>query len=367
MEEKFDVIIIGSGPSGLTAAIYTTRANLKTLILGGRVWGGQLMLTTDVENFPGFPEGIQGPDLMTAMRKQAEHHGAKILDVNFKEGDFGKIPFVLKTDDEKTYTSSSVIIATGADTKWLEVPGEKEKIGRGISSCAPCDGAFYRGRNVFVVGGGDSAMEEALVMTKFANHVWLVHRRDSFKASEIMQKRVFESEKITVVWNTEITEVLGEMKVERVRLKSKTSTSQIAIRESKSDHNVEKTPEELGGDKRQATDDMLEWDFPIDGVFVAIGHTPNSGVFKGIDVDEKGFIKVYNHTQTNNEGVFVAGDVHDAEYKQAITAAGFGCMAALEVEKYLMEKGQTIIDSVLPSELVQKTPQASFGSDPEVS
>ena len=305
MENLYDVIIIGSGPSGLTAAIYTTRANLKTLVLAGRAWGGQLMLTTEVENFPGFPEGIMGPDLMTAMRKQAEHHGAEILDVNFREGDFSKKPFVLTTDDDKTYTSKSVIIATGADTKWMDVPGEKEKIGRGISSCAPCDGAFYRGKNVIVVGGGDSAMEEALVMTKFANEVTLMHRRDTFRASDIMQKRVKENPKIKIMYNTQVVEVLGEMKVSGVKIKN-TQTNE-------------------------------ESEMPIDGIFVAIGHIPNSSVFKGVDTDEKGFIKIYDHTLTNNDGVFVAGDVHDSIYKQGITAAAFGCMAALEVEKWLME------------------------------
>lgn len=263
------------------------------------------MLTTEVENFPGFPEGILGPDLMVAMRKQAEHHGTEIVDVNFKAADFAKKPFTLTTDDEKEYVGKTIIIATGADTKWLEVPGEKEKIGRGVSSCAPCDGAFFRGKNVIVVGGGDSAMEEALVMTKFANEVTLIHRRDTFRASDIMQQRVKKNPKIKIIYNTEITEVLGDMKVTGVKVKN---------------------------NQTNETSEM-----PIDGIFVAVGHMPNSGVFKGIDTDEKGFIKVQNHTKTNIEGVFVAGDVHDATYKQAVTAAAFGCMAALEVEKYLLE------------------------------
>jgi thioredoxin reductase (NADPH) len=304
MENAFDVIIIGSGPAGLTAAIYTTRANLKTLIIGGRKWGGQLQLTTLVENFPGFPEGIQGPDLMTAMRKQAEHHGATILDVDFKEADYNSDPIKVRTDDDKEYSGRTVIIATGADTKWLEVPGEKEKIGRGVSSCAPCDGAFFRNKNVIGVGGGDSAMEEALVMTKYANEVTVIHRRDSFRASEIMQKRVREHPKIKIMFNSEITEILGDMKVESVKMK---------------DNKTNKVSQ-----------------MPIDGVFVAVGHIPNSALFAGIETDEKGFIKVYDHTRTNIDRVFVAGDVHDATYKQAVTAAGFGCMAALEVEKYLM-------------------------------
>lgn len=330
MESLYDVIIIGSGPAGLTAAIYTTRANLKTLIIGGRSWGGQLMLTTEVENFPGFPTGIMGPELMQNIRKQAEHHGAEILDVNFKSGNFSKRPFTVTSDDEKTYTGKSIIVATGADTKWLGVKGEKEKIGRGISSCAPCDGAFYRNKNVIVVGGGDSAMEEAEVLTKFATHVWLVHRRDEFKASQIMQKRTFENPKITVVWNSELAEIAGELKVEKVHIK--TTGAKIKVKEGGAEKEV--TPEAFGGKTLESGKDLM-WEFPIDGVFVAIGHTPNSKVFENIEADEKGFIKTFDHTRTNIEGVFVAGDVHDSQYMQGITAAGFGCMAALDTEKWL--------------------------------
>jgi len=305
----YDVIIIGSGPAGLTAAIYTTRANLKTLIIAGSKWGGQLMLTTLVENYPGFPDGIQGPDLMMAMRKQAEHHGAEIVDVDFKEGDFNPPAgglFKVSTDSN-TYEGKSVIIATGADTKWLEVPGEKEKIGHGVSSCAPCDAPFFRGKNTIVVGGGDSAMEEALVLTKFANSVILIHRRDEFKASKIMLDRARKNPKIKFITNTEVIEVLGQDKVEKVKLKNN-KTNEIS-------------------------------EMSTDGVFVAIGHMPNTKVFKGIELDEKGFIVVHNHTKTNVNGVFVAGDVHDAHYKQAVTAAGFGCMAALEAERWLSDQG----------------------------
>jgi len=298
----YDVIIIGSGPAGLTAAIYATRANLKTLVIAGSKWGGQLMLTTLVENYPGFPEGIQGPDLMMAMRKQAEHHGAEIVDIDFSNADFSKKPFSIVAGD-KTYEGRSVIIATGADTKWLGVPGEKEKIGRGVSSCAPCDAPFFRNKNVIVAGGGDSAMEEALVLTKFATSVTIVHRRDEFKASKIMQDRARQNPKMKFMLNTEIAEVLGKDKVEGVKLKN------------------------------NKTNEITE--MPIDGVFVAIGHMPNSNVFKGIDADKEGFIIVKDHTKTNIEGVFVAGDVHDNHYKQAVTAAGFGCMAALEVERWL--------------------------------
>jgi thioredoxin reductase (NADPH) len=300
----YDVIIIGSGPAGLTAAIYTTRANLKTLIIGGSKWGGQLMLTTLVENFPGFPEGIQGPDLMQNMRKQAEHHGAEIVDVDFVSGDFTKPkgPFKVKTA-EKEFEGKTVIIATGADTKWLGVPGEEKLIGRGVSSCAPCDAPFFRNKKVIVVGGGDSAMEEAQVLTKFADSVTLVHRSESFKASEIMLKRVQENPKIKILLNSEIKEILGEEKVESVKLFDNKSNK--------------------------------ETNMPIDGVFVAIGHIPNSKVFEGIDRDPKGFILVHDHYRTNVEGVFTAGDVHDAEYMQAVTAAGFGCAAALEAERWL--------------------------------
>lgn len=298
----YDVIILGSGPAGLTSAIYTTRADLKTLLIAGVKWGGQLQLTTLVENFPGFPDGIQGPELMTAMRKQAERFGTEFIDNDFDSVDFSKQPFKVSVGD-KTFEGKAVIIATGAETKWLEVPGEKEKIGRGVSSCAPCDAVFFRNKNVIVVGGGDSAMEEATVLSKFATGITIVHRKDSFRASEIMQKRVLSDPKIKVLWNTEVKEVKGEGKLQSVV---------------------------LFNNKTNKTIDM-----PIDGVFVAIGHMPNSGKFKDIETDEAGFIKVHNHYLTNKEGVFVAGDVHDAHYKQAITAAGYGSAAALEAEKWL--------------------------------
>lgn len=305
MDKLYDVIIIGSGPAGLTAAIYTTRANLKTLIIAGSKWGGQLMLTTLVENYPGFPEGIQGPDLMNQMRKQAEHHGAEIVDTDFISGELSPPAggsFKILAGD-KTYEGKSVIIATGADTKWLNVPGEKEKIGRGVSSCAPCDAPFFRGKNTIVVGGGDSAMEEALVLTKFANSVTLVHRREEFKASKIMLDRARANPKIKFILNSEVVEVLGQEKVTGVKIKNN-KTLEVS-------------------------------ELPVDGVFVAIGHLPNTGFFKGVEVDDQGYIVVYDHTRTNIHGVFVAGDVHDSHYKQAVTAAGFGCMAALEAERWL--------------------------------
>lgn len=345
--EIYDVIIIGSGPSGLTAAIYAQRANLKTLVVGGRKWGGQLMLTTLVENFPGFADGIQGPDLMAAMRKQAENQGAQILDVDFKEADYsadpsgpealqGRGPIKITTDEDKVYEGKTVIIATGADTKWLDVPGEKEKIGRGVSTCAPCDGVFFRNKRVVVVGGGDSAMEEALVMTKYTDTVTLVHRRDTFKASEVMQKRVKEHPKINLLLNAAITEVIGEMKVEKVRVKINPSDKTLL---KKTTEELEKiAPKELEMKVLEVKDDSIIGEFPVDGIFVAVGHIPNSGLFKGIETDEKGFIKIREHTKTNIDRVFTAGDIHDSTYKQAVTAAGFGCMAALEVEKYLMDQ-----------------------------
>ncbi len=311
MESLYDVIIIGSGPAGLTAAIYTTRANLKTLVIAGEKWGGQLMLTSLVENFPGFPEGIQGPDLMMNMRKQAEHHGAEIIDVNFtrlqlpvaKATDGQAKGFIAVTSDGKEYQAKAVIIASGADAKWLGVPGEQEKIGKGVSSCATCDAPFFRNKNVFIVGGGDSAMEEALVLAKVANSVKIVHRRDAFRASQIMQQRAQENPKIEFLFNSEIKEILGTDRVSGVKLFN---------------HQTNQTTE-----------------LPADGVFVAIGHIPNTKMFEGIELDDQGYVKVHDHYHTNVPGVFVAGDVHDRSYRQAITAAGFGCAAALEAERWL--------------------------------
>ena len=296
---NYDVVIIGGGPSGLTASIYTSRANLKTLVLAGDKPGGQLMLTTEVDNYPGFPEGIMGPDLMLNMRKQAERFGAEIKDEVVTEIDIKT--FKLKTAKGK-YEAKAVIIATGADTKWLKVPGEKALIGRGISSCAPCDAFFFKEKQVIVVGGGDSAMEEALVLTKFASSVTIIHRRAKFRASKIMQDKVLTHPKIKVIWNSEVVKVNGEAKVESVLLKI----------------------------------DGKETELKIDGVFVAIGHIPNTSIFKDkLELDEKGFLKIFPGSKTSVEGVFVAGDVHDHTYKQAITAAGFGCMAAMDAEKWL--------------------------------
>lgn len=303
----FDVIIIGSGPAGLTAGIYTARASLKTLLIAGAKWGGQLQLTTEVDNFPGFPDGIQGPDLMTNMRKQAEKYGVEFVDDDFAGMDFSSSasPFKIVIGD-KLYEGKTILIATGADTKWLGVPGEQERIGRGVSSCAPCDAPFFKNKKVIVVGGGDSAMEEACVLTNFADHVTIVYRGDSLRASQIMQEKARANPKISIMYKTVVTEILGNNRVEKIIL--------------------------------QRTDTQEKSEMMIDGIFVAIGHTPNTNVFQGIQVNEKGFVLQKDGTRTNVEGVFVAGDVQDDQYMQAVTAAGFGCMAALDIEKYLRSK-----------------------------
>lgn len=304
MDEPWDVIVIGSGPAGLAAAIYTTRGAASTLILGGEKWGGQLMLTTEVDNFPGFPNGIQGPDLMMAMRKQAERFGAEFLEKNVTAVDFKVSPLQLTVGNQQ-FRAKSVIIATGAQTLWLNVPGEKELLGRGISSCAPCDAPFFKNKKVAVVGGGDAAMEEALVLTKYASEITVIHRRDTFRASEIMQKKVLSNPKIKILWNTEIAKIVGTEKVEKIGLKNN-KTGEIS-------------------------------EMSVDGVFIAIGHKPDSDLFAGqIERDERGFVKVLSgHAQTSTTGVFVAGDVMDPVYKQAITAAGSGCAAAMEVLVHL--------------------------------
>ena len=311
-----DVIIIGSGPAGLTAALYSARANLKPLVLAGVAWGGQLMLTTDVENYPGFVDGIQGPDLMVNFRKQAERFGAEIKNEDVTKVDFGKSPFTVSVG-ETGYQSRSVIIATGAETNWLGLPNEQRLIGRGISSCAPCDAFFFKGKKVIVVGGGDSAMEEALVLTKFASAVTIVHRRDEFRASKIMLDRAQKNDKISFVLNSQVVDVLGKDKVEGVKIKDT------------------KTGEEK--------------EMPIDGIFVAIGHSPMTKILKGqVELDERGYVVrrpvkdqstgLFTYkTMTSVAGIFVAGDVHDYHYQQAVTAAGYGCQAALEVERWLEE------------------------------
>lgn len=306
MENIHNVVIIGSGPAGLTAALYAARAELKPIVIAGLNPGGQLMQTTDVENFPGFPEGIMGPNLMLNMTKQVERFGTKIIAENVVSCDFSKKPFLVKT--EKTeYFAKTVIVATGADANWLNLPNEQRLRGKGVSACATCDGFFFKGKDLVVAGGGDSAMEEAIFLTRFANSVTLVHRRPEFKASKIMLARAKEHPKIKFVIDATIVDVLGQDKVEGVKIK----------------HNQDGKEEVLA----------------VGGLFVAIGHTPNGKIFAnaGIETDHKGYIKVHDNTKTNIEGIFVAGDVNDPRYRQAVTAAGMGCMAALDVEKYLAE------------------------------
>jgi len=330
--EPWEVAIIGSGPAALTAAIYTTRGAASTIVLGGAKWGGQLMLTTDVDNYPGFEEGIQGPELMLRMRKQAERFGAEFVQDDVKGVDFDKRPFEILAGDKK-YLAKTVIISTGADTKWLGVPGEKELIGRGVSSCAPCDAPFFKGKSVAVVGGGDSAMEEALVLTKYATSVMMIHRRGEFRASQAMQSKVLEYEKegkIKIIWDTEVTEVQGGERLESVIVRTKTDSKMAEI--------LKKGKlAELGGELIEEKEGFVFWKLPLDGVFVAIGHVPATAIFSGkIELDEKGYVVTKNQPSTNiGDGIFVAGDVHDYRYRQAITAAGFGCMAGMEALRYL--------------------------------
>ncbi|MEM3543579.1 MAG: thioredoxin-disulfide reductase [Candidatus Micrarchaeia archaeon] len=301
-----NVIIIGSGPAGLTAAIYAARAELKPIVISGMQPGGQISQTTLVENYPGFPDGIMGPELMDNMRKQAEKFGTRFIDEEVVSVDFRNRPFTIKTET-KELKSKAVIIASGATAKWLGVPGESKLIGKGVSGCATCDGFFFKGKDVAVIGGGDTALEDAIFLTKFANSVTIIHRRDQLRASKIMQEKAFANQKIKFIWDTVVTEIIGEEKVTGIRIK-----------------NV-KTGEEK--------------EMKIDGVFVAIGHSPATNLFKGqIEIDENGYIIKKENTETSIKGVFVAGDVADKRYKQAIAAAGDGCKAAIDVEKYLQEK-----------------------------
>ena len=301
-----DVIIIGAGPAGYTAGIYCSRARHDTILISGLLPGGQLMNTTDVENYPGFDEGIMGPDLMQIMRKQTENMGTKIIDDVVTNVDFSQNPFKVSTASTN-FEAKTVIVCTGATPRKIGIDGEQTFAGKGVSYCATCDGAFFRDQELAVVGGGDSCMEEATFLTKFASKVHIIHRREEFRASKIMQERALNNEKITVHWNSTVSDIKGDQKVQQVILKDT------------------KTGEETSVD--------------MAGVFVAIGHEPNTGLFKDqLDLDENGYIVLSKSTQTSVDGVFSAGDVHDHRYRQAVTAAGYGCMAAIDVDKYLSEQ-----------------------------
>ena len=304
-KKKFDVIIIGSGPAGYTAAIYTARAKRDTLVISGILPGGLLMLTTEVENYPGFADGIFGPELMSIMRKQTERMGATIVDDEVVNVDFKHKPFKVLTSSEE-YESEAVIICTGASPRKIGAKGEQEFGGKGVSYCATCDGPFFRNQDIVVTGGGDTAMEEAIFLTKFGKSIHVVHRRDELKATKVMQERAFENQKIKFYWNKIVDEIIGKDKV-----------TQVIIRD-------------VVTNEKQTLD--------AGAIFVAIGHEPNTKIFKGqIELDEQGYIVLKDHTKTSAEGVFAAGDVHDHRYRQAVTAAGFGCMAGIDVDKYLSE------------------------------
>ena len=304
-DKHFDVAIVGSGPAGYTASIYTSRAKLKTIIISGSLPGGQLMTTTEVENFPGFPNGITGPELMINMQQQSERFGTKIEVDEVTSVDFKNRPFKVYTGSAE-YLADSVLISTGASPRKLGLKSEGDFSGKGVSYCATCDGPFFRNQEIIVVGGGDTALEEATFLTKFGKSVKIIHRRDELRASKILQERAFENPKIEFIWNSAVVNIKGQSNVDAVTIK---------------DIN---TGEETVLNAR--------------GLFVAIGHEPNTAIFNGqIDLDERGYILLKNNTKTNIEGVFAAGDVHDHRYRQAITAAGFGCMAALDIEKWLSE------------------------------
>lgn len=302
----YDVIIIGSGPAGYTAGIYTSRAKLKTLIVSGTLPGGQLMTTSEVENYPGFPNGIFGPELMMNMRQQSERFGSNIADDEVIRVNFSTRPFLV-TSHSESYQAHSVLICTGASPRKLGIRTEEQFAGRGVSYCATCDGPFFKGEDIIVVGGGDTALEEASFLTKFGRSVKIVHRRDSLRASKILQEKAFENPKIQFLWNRVVSNIEGEKKI-----------AAVVVRD---------------------VNNGLEQKLIAGGLFVAIGHEPNTGIFKGqIEMDDKGYIILKNYTRTSVDGVFAAGDVHDYRYRQAITAGGYGCMAALDVEKWLAER-----------------------------
>jgi thioredoxin reductase (NADPH) len=308
MAKQYDVIIIGSGPAGYTAAIYAARANLSVLMLQGYQPGGQLTQTSEVENYPGFEEGILGPEMMEKFEAQARRFGTETLQEDVTAVDFSKRPFTVTTDFGE-YRGRAVIISTGASAQWLGLPSEERLKGRGVSACATCDGFFFRNKDVAVVGGGDTAMEEATFLTRYANHVTVIHRRDSLRASKIMQERAFKNPKISFIWDTEVDEVLGEDAVTGVHLRN-VKTGEVST-------------------------------LPVQGLFMAIGHKPTTDLFKGlITMDRAGYIVPVEHTTTNIPGVFAAGDVTDHRYRQAVTAAGDGCRAAIDVERWFESIGE---------------------------
>ncbi|HEY1197142.1 MAG TPA: thioredoxin-disulfide reductase [Thermoplasmata archaeon] len=300
------VAVLGSGPAGLTAALYAARSELKPLVISGVPPGGQLLITTDVENYPGFPEGIQGPELIDRMRRQATRFGAEFVDDNVTRVDLSTRPFVLQTGSSGTVRADAVIVATGANARWLDLPSENRLKGHGVSACATCDGFFFKGKELAVVGGGDSAMEEALFLTNFATHVTILHRRDKFRASPIMLERARSHPKVSFLLDSIVEEVLGRETVEGLRVRN-ARTGTVT-------------------------------DLKVGGLFVAIGHVPATDVFRGaLELDTEGYVTVHQETRTSVEGVFAAGDVHDRRYRQAISAAGSGCMAAIDAERWLAE------------------------------
>ena len=322
---RYDVIIIGSGPAGYTAGIYTSRAKLRTLIISGMLPGGQLMTTSEVENYPGFPNGIFGPELMMNMRQQAERFGSIVLDDEVIAVNFKQRPFIITTPSE-IFEAESVLVCTGASPRKLGIPSEQQFAGRGVSYCATCDGPFFKGEDIVVVGGGDTAIEEATFLTKFGKSVKIVHRRDSLRASKILQEKAFENPKIRFLWNSVVSDIKGDKKVANVIVR---------------DINTENEQKLSAG-----------------GVFVAIGHDPNTSIFKGkLEMDEKGYIVLKNQSRTSVEGVFAAGDVHDYRYRQAVTAAGFGCMAAIDAEKWLAEKKAERKQKIPKSEYIRERKQ----------
>jgi thioredoxin reductase (NADPH) len=305
-KEAFEVIIIGSGPAGYTAGVYTSRAKLRTLIISGTLPGGQLMTTSEVDNYPGFPNGIFGPELMMNMRQQAERFGTVIVDDEVIQVDFSKRPFLVTTQSEN-YEAESILICTGATPRKLGIEAEQQFAGRGVSYCATCDGPFFKGEDIVVVGGGDTALEEATFLTKFGKSVKIIHRRDSLRGSKILQEKALENPKIQFLWNSVVADIKGDKKIGTVVIN------------------------DVNNGKEQK--------IPAGGLFVAIGHEPNTAIFRGqLEMDDKGYIILKSQTKTSVEGVFAAGDVHDYRYRQAVTAAGFGCMAALDVEKWLTER-----------------------------